>query len=116
MLVTGGYSPAVLNSAEIYDPSTGVWRITGNMNYTRYDHITSILANGKVLVTGGYNGVMLNSAEVYDPSTGLWTITANMSYARYVHTASILTNGEVLVTGGIGSSGYYLNSSERYQP
>ena len=64
VLVTGGY----LNSAELYDPSTGVWNVTSNMNYARNDHTASVLTNGKVLVAGGDNGSnTLNSAELYQP-------------------------------------------------
>jgi N-acetylneuraminic acid mutarotase len=69
VLVTGGQnSGGYLNSAELYDPSTGVWTVTGNMNYTRGWHRASVLTNGKVLVTGGDNGGgALNSAELYQP-------------------------------------------------
>ena len=55
VLVTGGMNKNFLNSAELYDPSTGVWTITGNMNYARAYHTASVLTNGKVLVTGGAN-------------------------------------------------------------
>lgn len=49
VLITGGYNGAALNSAELYDPSTGMWTTTGNMNYGRYYHGASILTNGNVL-------------------------------------------------------------------
>ena len=35
VLVTGGWNSSILNSAELYDPSTGTWTITGNMTYAR---------------------------------------------------------------------------------
>ncbi|CAF4425390.1 unnamed protein product, partial [Adineta steineri] len=66
VLVSGGQNNVsdYLNSAELYDPSTGVWMSTGSMNNARYRHTASILSNGTVLVSGGQNsGDYLNSAE-----------------------------------------------------
>ena len=54
------------NSAELYDPSTGIWTITGNMSSERVYHTASVLTNGIVIVTGGLIGSSpLNSAELY---------------------------------------------------
>ncbi|CAF3884692.1 unnamed protein product [Rotaria sp. Silwood1] len=59
VLVTGGASTSpntnYLNSAELYDPVTGIWTTTGSMNNARYEHTASVLTNRKVLVTGGYS-------------------------------------------------------------
>jgi hypothetical protein len=66
VLVTGGASGGLLNSAELYNPSTGVWTITANMSSIRYHHTASVLTNGTVLVTGGQTvSVGLKSAELY---------------------------------------------------
>jgi N-acetylneuraminic acid mutarotase len=66
ILVAGGASNGVLNSTEVYDPSTGTWTTTGNMNVARMYHTSSILLNGKILVAGGMmNGAFLNSTELY---------------------------------------------------
>ncbi len=57
VLVAGSYDEysdySALNSAELYDPATGTWSITGNLNRVGGDTAT-LLLNGKVLVTG-YN-------------------------------------------------------------
>jgi hypothetical protein len=66
VLVTGGHADLpIINSAELYDPSTGTWTATGNMNTARYRHKASVLTDGKVLVTGALNGGALNSSELY---------------------------------------------------
>jgi hypothetical protein len=42
VLVTSGENRfGSLNSAESYDPSTGVWTPTGNLSIARYDHTAS---------------------------------------------------------------------------
>ncbi|CAF0977583.1 unnamed protein product, partial [Adineta steineri] len=68
VLVAGGSgtSSGYLNSAELYDPTAGIWTTTGNMNVARYYHTASVLGNGTVLAAGGciYSG-FLNSAELY---------------------------------------------------
>ncbi|CAF1469997.1 unnamed protein product, partial [Adineta steineri] len=117
VLVTGGNGNAgYLNSAELYNPSSGTWTTTGNMSLARYLHAASTLVNGSVLVTGGYTvSSSFNSTELYNSLTGTWTTTGRMNTERYLHTASTLANGSVLVTGGNSNAGY-LNSAELYNP
>ncbi|CAF5116838.1 unnamed protein product [Rotaria sp. Silwood1] len=68
VLVAGGYvGSSYLNSAELYDPSTGTWTNTGSMSTARRYHTASELTNGKVLVAAGYSGSYLKSAELYQP-------------------------------------------------
>ncbi|MFZ3137149.1 MAG: alpha/beta fold hydrolase [Thermodesulfovibrionales bacterium] len=125
VLITGGASfyglIDTLNTAELYDPVTGVFSTTGVMHYARRWHTATMLTNGKVLIAGGasagYNGD-LNTAEIYDPATGIFTTTTgNMATAAAGHTATLLTNGKVLITGG-ATYGYNVvfDRAELYDP
>src|ERR1017187_10847960 len=55
VLLAGGIdsSNSVLASAELYDPATGAWSPTGNLNVARDTYLATALPNGKVLVAGG---------------------------------------------------------------
>src|SRR5712692_5013432 len=57
-------------SAELYNPTTGTWSLTGSLNVARGGFAATPLTNGKVLIEGGNNGGVLTSAELYDPTTG----------------------------------------------
>jgi Bacterial Ig-like domain (group 2) len=113
VLVAGGESPVTGSSdlqltatAEVYDPTTGLFAPTGSMTEARNSHTATLLMDGTVLIAGGGNNS--STAELYDPtSTGSFTKTGGMEFGRAGHTATHLTLPSgiycVLVVGG-GSS------------
>jgi hypothetical protein len=127
VLIAGGNSegpggPAYA-SAELYDPATGVFTLTGSMNTGRYYHTATLLNNGMVLMAGGVGldstYMTLSSVELYDPATGTFSYTGSLNTDRESHTATLLNDGTVLIAGGYGylSSGWgNLTSAELYSP
>jgi hypothetical protein len=111
VLVVGGedlygeeYGPTLglAGTAELYDPATGMWSPTGNLNTPRFAFTATLLTTGKVLVAGGVDNsdASLNSSELYDPEIGTWSFTGDLITARFDHTATLLEDGTVLAVAG----------------
>jgi N-acetylneuraminic acid mutarotase len=122
VLVAGGFNNcdddfcSDVRSAELYDPTTRTWTVTGSMHLPREQHSATLLPDGAVLVAGGLNEGGFGSsrdyaqAELYNATTGTWTETASMTQPRFGHTATLLANGWVLVAGGATTA------TELYEP
>ncbi|RYZ42616.1 MAG: kelch repeat-containing protein [Myxococcaceae bacterium] len=104
-----------LPTAEIYNPVTGTWSLTGSMDQGEFylmqgreSHQAALLPSGKVLITGGYTsdgpwGNVSNAfttAQVYEPETGTWSSTGSMSVGHFAHDMAILPSGKIVVAGG----------------
>jgi hypothetical protein len=122
VLIAGGEdcipgSCTTFANAELYDPATGTFTLTGSLNDARYAHTATLLNNGVVLIAGGATSSSSEaSAELYNPATGSFALTGNLSTARAGHTATLLNNGMVLMAGGGASSSAVLSSAELYNP
>lgn len=111
ILIAGGHrgrrpSVTIYSSAEIYDPATGRFSVTGDMTRIRHKHEAVLLTDGRVLIVGGADErdghPAYASAEIYNPARGAFTATVNMNSPRYKlqGTAVVLNDGKVLVAGG----------------
>lgn len=134
VLVAGGRSNnsstgRPLASAELYEPASETWSVTGSLIQAHTFHTATLLPDARVLVAGAsYRsfGLARNAtAELYDPSTGFWSATANMLAARAYQTATLVPGGQVLVAGGTdvvgvgccqATTGQVVASSELYEP
>jgi hypothetical protein len=117
LFAAGMNSAGILNTAELYNPATATFNLTGNLNTPRYDHTATLLDNGMVLIAGGWNaGGIVGSAELYNSSAGTFAPTGNLITARLYHTATHLQNGMVLIAGGSNGTGTIWSSAELYDP
>jgi large repetitive protein len=125
VLIAGGSNddPSVgfLNTAEIYDPSTGGFSLTGMMLKARSGHTATVLPNGSVLISGGtgrdtrsFDVIRLSESDLFDPATGRFTPTGSMVTARSGHTATLLPDGLVLIVGGTTAAELYDPSAGAY--
>src|SRR5262245_27782340 len=108
-------------TAEIYNPVSGVWTLTGSMNIARADHAAVRLHDGRVLVAGGDSSEeepRFKSAEIFDPHTGQWSMTGDMTTGRSEseYAVVLLPDGRVLVPGGHTAFQTPVSSADLYDP
>src|SRR3954467_444542 len=115
VLVAGGLFCCTENTeflsgaAEIFDPATGSFALTGTLQQARAFHRATLLADGRVLLSGGYvtpppqataRIAATATSEIFDPATGKFSTTNSMQVARVDHSALLLRDGRVLVVAG----------------
>lgn len=120
VLVVGG-APSLSScspnaNAEIYDPATNRWALTGDLPIAGGTGMIAILlGDGRVLTSGGNRcGRISSTAALFTPSTNTWSVTAGMEAPRAFHSAVLLADARVLVTGGTTADGTFSTAEEVY--
>jgi Abnormal spindle-like microcephaly-assoc'd, ASPM-SPD-2-Hydin len=117
MLIAGGgqtqsdSSIAFLATAELYDPSTGVFTPTGTLAKPPMNHTATLLANGQVFIGNGEH-----NSELYNPATGSFLPAGpyfGQELPQTLITTSLLPNGQILMAGGLN---FYAPDTELYDP
>ena len=119
VLVAGGsiivpnYYPYLsINTAELYDPTTGQFAVAGQMTIARSSHTATLLPNGTVLLAGGFttpsnlndDQLPVSATEIFDPRTNTFSPGQAMATSRAYHTATLLLDGTILFVGGCWES------------
>jgi Kelch motif/Galactose oxidase, central domain len=108
-------------SAEIFDPKTQQWTLTGSMSTAREDHAAVLLLDGRVLVASGTKSEddqRFTSAEIFDPDSRSWSLTGSMNVGRseIEYAAVRLPDGRVLVPGGYSAPHIRTNTADLFDP
>jgi len=123
VLIAGGdgfvnSQDTVFATAELYNPASGTFTYTGNLNTPRAFHTATLLGNGKVLIATGVDQNYSDTidAELYDPVAKAFATTANLTYERAYAAATGLNTGQALIVGGGDNNGNYIAQAELYDP
>jgi len=112
VLVAGGLSGGqypyhkVEATAEVYDPLTGRFTLTGEMSVPRYKQGAALLPDGKVLIVGGSNEdgrqYKYSSTDIFDPQMNAFQPGPLMRFPRYKLLSGVtpLNDGRILIAGG----------------
>lgn len=117
VLVAGGWGGCTpdchaLSSAELYDPVSNTWTLTGSMTVPQVRHAAIRLPSGEVFVTG------FDPPQLYDSKSGTWRPGPLAPRERYFHFMLPLPSGRILVMGGDerGSDGKIRTTPDFFDP
>jgi len=123
VLVAGGIEGVVgeqisHTKAEIFDPVTSSFSITGDLNLDRAALSGALLPSGKVIVIGGASvspGIFTSrcNSEYYDPDTG--TFTANSESSGCSESRLTWLGDELLITAESGKAHIYNPADDSFR-
>jgi len=117
-----GIEYAETDTAELWGPASGGWRVAAPLPAQRNGIILVAAADGDALITGGATSdyVAKSSTVVFDDRTREWSQSGLLNTARIAFAAAALSDGRVLVAGGlfidVSNRGGALGSAEMWDP
>jgi hypothetical protein len=90
-------------SAEIFDPAKGTFETVAGMNHPRrFDVLSALLSDGRVLVAGGASegGEPIRELEAFDPVRGTWAVLGRLPVDTRPSDLVPLSDGAVLLIFG----------------
>ena len=95
ILITGGYNDGILQSAEVFLPSTSTSCELPGLVEGRYYHTQEGL-----LLCGAFEGGAGHSCEEFSPGTGTWATTSHiLEEERHNHVSWSVEEGTILMGG-----------------
>jgi uncharacterized protein YjbI with pentapeptide repeats len=113
--LTGPGTALVLTpTAELYNPSTGLFTPTGSMSVARGHYTANALDDGTVFIPSSAPLPAGTNADIYNPATGTFSVTPNFTMVQAGFRDAVLPNGNVVLTSGVNSSNAAVPNSEVY--
>jgi hypothetical protein len=102
-----GTDAFIILAAEIFDPATSKFTLSGRVQIARFDQAAVALPDGRVLILAGAANSALGpglvypkEVEAFDPAAGTFSTIGQISEGRDNPTATLLLDGKVLIAGG----------------
>jgi hypothetical protein len=113
------YAFYVQKSAEVFDPKTGTFAMTGSLSRPRFGGAAVTLPSGKIAVLGGFEAASIETlceVEVWDPATGTFSVVGQTPMPACFVSATLLADGRVLVAGGKRQVGISMGQVWAFDP
>ncbi|MCI0799571.1 MAG: hypothetical protein J4O06_12405, partial [Chloroflexi bacterium] len=111
--------------AEIFDPATETFTLTGSLNVHRNSHAATLLPSGQVLITSGRSGKFpkgevqhecLGDPELYDPISGTFSLMGGPKLrSNCTGRSMVLNSGIVLLPSDGGSANLFDPANQTFR-
>jgi hypothetical protein len=101
-------------SAELFDPATVTFALTGSTKYGHWHHRSVTLTNGQALISGTELGGSFSSMELYDPVAGTWSYVSSPEGERAHPALARLPGGAAMLFGGANTLGTVMKTTMVY--